>query len=202
MQGARDKPFLASLDKNPPETLADFMTRSDKCVDAKETRNLREAAQNVLMEIKSEGFVSWPNKLRSNPNSWNKDKYCHYHRDHSHGMSDCYHLKEEIERLIREGRLREHVERTGTAEECSADNRPTEEIQTIIGGSRGRGDSNNARKNHTRSISQPESEILIIARPSKEKKREKYCITFTDEDARGIHHPHDDALVITLTIAN
>ena len=27
-------------------------------------------------------------------------------------------------------------------------------------------------------------------------------ITFTDEDAERIHHPHDDALVITLLIAD
>ncbi|XP_058111314.1 uncharacterized protein LOC131254342 [Magnolia sinica] len=156
MQGVRDKPFLASLDKNPPETLAEFMIRLDKYADAEETWNFREAIQNakttakgsaknevdsaggkkrkddrksderksstrpdrmfstytplnkpreqVLMEIKSEGFVSWPNKLRSNPNRRNKDKYCHYHRNHGHSTSDCYHLKEEIERLIREGR--------------------------------------------------------------------------------------------------
>ncbi|XP_058076315.1 uncharacterized protein LOC131224885 [Magnolia sinica] len=31
---------------------------------------------------------------------------------------------------------------------------------------------------------------------------EKYCISFTKEDARGIHHPHDDALVVTLMITN
>ncbi|XP_058111129.1 uncharacterized protein LOC131254142 [Magnolia sinica] len=250
MQGIRDKPFLSSVDKNPPETFAKFMTRSDKHTDAEETRNLCEAAQNtkisakkevdsaggkkrkddrtrdecksgkrpdrrfctytvlnkpqeqVLMEIKSERFVSWLNKLRSKPNRRNKDKYCHYHRDHGHNTSDCYHLKEEIERLIRECRLREHVERTGTAEERPGDNRPTKEIRTIVGGPRGGDDSNNARKNHARSISRPESEILIIVQPSKENKREKYCISFTDEDARGIHNPHDDALIITLTIAN
>ena len=28
------------------------------------------------------------------------------------------------------------------------------------------------------------------------------AITFTDEDAGRIHHPHDDAIVITLLIAN
>ena len=27
-------------------------------------------------------------------------------------------------------------------------------------------------------------------------------ITFTDEDVERIHHPHDDAIVITLLIAN
>ncbi|XP_058106949.1 uncharacterized protein LOC131250683 [Magnolia sinica] len=163
---------------------------------------LNKPQEQVLMEIKGEGFVNWPDWLQSNPNQRSKNKYCYYHRDHGHNTSHCYHLKEEIERLIREGRLREHVKRTGTMEECLGENRPTEEIRTIVGGPRGGGDSNNARKNHAKSISRPESEILILTRPSKEKKREKYCISFTDEDARGIHHLHDDTLVVTLMIVN
>ncbi|XP_058111850.1 uncharacterized protein LOC131255169 [Magnolia sinica] len=230
------------------------MARSDKYVDAEETRILREAAQSakisakesvrkevdtaggkkrkddrprderrsgkrpdykfsmytllnkpqkqVLMEIKGEGFINWPDKLQSNSNRRSKNKYFHYHRDHGHNTSDCYHLKEKIERLIREGCLRGHVERTGTTEERSGDNRPMEEIRTIVSGPRGRSDSNNAQKNHARSISRPMSEILILAQPLKERKKDKYCISFTDEDARGIHHPHNDALVVTLTIAN
>ncbi|XP_058078653.1 uncharacterized protein LOC131226981 [Magnolia sinica] len=254
MQGVRDKSFLASLDKNPPTTLAEFMARLNKYADAEETRIMREAAQNVkvpakesakkevdsasgkkrkddrtrderksgkrldrkflmytllnksqeqvLMEIKGEGFVNWPDRFRSNPNRRSKNKYCHYHCNHGYNTSDCYHLKEKIERLIQKGHLREHVERTGTTEERSGENRPTEEIRTIVGGPRGGGNSKNAWKNHSRSISQLESEILILARPSKEKKIEKYCISFTDENAWGIHHTHDDALVVTLTIAN
>ena len=31
---------------------------------------------------------------------------------------------------------------------------------------------------------------------------EEQAITFTDEDAAIIHHPHDDAIVITLLIAD
>ena len=31
---------------------------------------------------------------------------------------------------------------------------------------------------------------------------EEPVITFTSEDARKLHHPHDDAIVITLTIMN
>ena len=33
-------------------------------------------------------------------------------------------------------------------------------------------------------------------------KKDEPCIIFTDEDARQLHHPYDDAIVITLTIAN
>ncbi|XP_058106488.1 uncharacterized protein LOC131249737 [Magnolia sinica] len=52
MQGFRDKPFLASLDKNLPETLAEFMTLSDKYANAEEIRNLRKAAQNAKIGAK------------------------------------------------------------------------------------------------------------------------------------------------------
>ena len=33
-------------------------------------------------------------------------------------------------------------------------------------------------------------------------REDEPAITFTDEDARWLHHSHDDAIVITLTIAN
>ena len=33
-------------------------------------------------------------------------------------------------------------------------------------------------------------------------REDKPAITFIDEDARRLHHPHDDVIVITLTIAN
>ena len=31
---------------------------------------------------------------------------------------------------------------------------------------------------------------------------DEQAITFTDEETERIHHPHDDAIVITLLIAN
>ena len=34
------------------------------------------------------------------------------------------------------------------------------------------------------------------------RNTDEEAITFTDEDAERVHHPHDDAIVITLLIAN
>ena len=31
---------------------------------------------------------------------------------------------------------------------------------------------------------------------------DEQTITFTDEDAKRVHHPHDDAIIITLLIAD
>ena len=47
----------------------------------------------VLMQIKDEGALTFPNKLKGDPSKRPKDKYCCFHRDHSHDMSDCYNLK-------------------------------------------------------------------------------------------------------------
>ncbi|XP_058103358.1 uncharacterized protein LOC131246909 [Magnolia sinica] len=207
----------SDADKNPPETLVEFMTQSDKYADAEETRNLREAVQNAKTTAKG----SAKNEVNSAGGNKRKDERARDERrsgKRPNRMFSTYislnkpreqvlmEIKserfEEIERLIREGRLKEHVERTGTTEERPSDDRPTEEIRTIVRGPLCGNDSNNAQKNHARSLNRPESDTLIIARPSKEKKKERYCISFTDEDARGIYHPHDDALVITLIIAN
>ena len=44
--------------------------------------------------------------------------------------------------------------------------------------------------------------IQLSGRSPKAKSTAEQAITFTDEDAERIHHPHDDAIVITLLITN
>ena len=44
--------------------------------------------------------------------------------------------------------------------------------------------------------------IQLFGRSPKTKTTEEQAITFMDEDAARIHHPHDDAIVITLLIAD
>ena len=44
--------------------------------------------------------------------------------------------------------------------------------------------------------------IQIMGRPSKLSRIDYPTIAFTKEDARRLHHPHDDALVITLLVAD
>ena len=38
--------------------------------------------------------------------------------------------------------------------------------------------------------------------PPRMSREDEPAIIFPDKDARRLHHPHDDAIVITLTIAN
>ena len=47
----------------------------------------------VLMQIKDEGDLTFPGKLKGDPNKRSKDKYCRFHRDHGYDIADCYNLK-------------------------------------------------------------------------------------------------------------
>ena len=73
------------------------------------------------------------------PNKRNKSKYCRFHKDHGHDTDECYDLKQQIENLIKQGKLRHFVERDhkdeklkGKMEESSRP--PLGEIKVIIGG--------------------------------------------------------------------
>ena len=44
--------------------------------------------------------------------------------------------------------------------------------------------------------------IQLSRRPLRTRRADEQAITFIDEDAGRVHHPHDDAIVITLLIAD
>ena len=63
----------------------------------------------VLMQIKDEEALTYPGKLKGDSNRRSKDKYCRFHRDHSHDTADCYDLKQQIKALIKQGKLQRFV---------------------------------------------------------------------------------------------
>ncbi|XP_059436534.1 uncharacterized protein LOC132169527 [Corylus avellana] len=75
------------------------------------------------------------------------------------------------------------------------------EIHTTSGGIAGEGSSSSSRKAYARRT-KADDEVLSIGRPSKVAKKEVMTISFSEEDARGVIFPNDDALVVTLTVAN
>ena len=48
----------------------------------------------VLMQIKDEGTLTFPEKLKSDPTKRSRNKYCCFHRDHGHDTADCYDFKQ------------------------------------------------------------------------------------------------------------
>ena len=63
----------------------------------------------VLMQSKDKGALTFLDKLNGDPNKRPRDKYCCFHCNHGHDTSDCYDLKQQIEALIRRGKLQRFV---------------------------------------------------------------------------------------------
>ena len=111
---------------------------------------LNMSLEQVLMQIKDDPSLKWLEKMKGDPNKHNRNKYCRFHRDHMHDMDECFDLKQQIENLIRQGKLRNFLRQNhkdkklkGKLEEPSRP--PLGEIKVIIGGT-SIGQSSKSRK--------------------------------------------------------
>ena len=93
--------------------------------------------EQVLMQIKNDPSLKWLEKMKGDPNKGNRNKYCRFHRGYGHDMDDCFDLKQQIENLIKQGKLRNFLGRDhkdeklkGKLEESSQP--PLGEIRVII----------------------------------------------------------------------
>ncbi|XP_075640286.1 uncharacterized protein LOC142612040 [Castanea sativa] len=156
----------------------------------------------VLMKIKDEGTLTFPGKMKGDPNKRPKDRYCRFHRDHGHDTADCYDLKQQIKALIRQGRLQRFVrkERTDQPQEQTPRREnerprpPVGDIQMIVGGTTSAGSSKKARKTYLRMV----QSVHLTGSSPKMARLDNPSIGFSEEDARRLHHPHDNALVVSI----
>ena len=66
----------------------------------------------------------------------------------------------------------------------------------IVGGTAVTGSSKKARKTYLRMV----KNVQLMGSVPKIARRESPIIGFSEEDARRLHHPHDDALVVNIWI--
>ena len=137
-------------------------------------------------------------RMRSHSRKRNPNMFYLYHRDHGHDMEECIQLRDEIEELIRRGRLNKFIRHHSEGredrsralpqsellrrEEQHEDRPPIGIINTISGGPR--------RGATSGSIGPPK------------RQRTEESITFIEEDAQEIQFPHNDAVVVSLNIAD
>jgi hypothetical protein len=102
-----------------------------------------------------------------------KNLYCRFHRDHGHLTENCMALKEQVETLIRQGKLQKYVglppntrpPKVQGPKEQTENRRPgpVGEIRTIIGGFASGRTSRASRKAYARQV----HNILVVQRSSK-----------------------------------
>ncbi|XP_050258913.1 uncharacterized protein LOC126703903 [Quercus robur] len=149
--------------------------------------SLTASIDQVLMQIKDEGALTFPGKLKGDLNKRSRDKYYRFHRDHGHDTTDYYDLKQQIEALIKQGKLQRLVskERTDPPQEQAPRREnerprsPIGDIRMIVRGTTIIGSSKKACKTYLRMVQNVQ---LTISVP-KMVRIDNPVIGFSKEDA-------------------
>ncbi|XP_030968728.1 uncharacterized protein LOC115989201 [Quercus lobata] len=194
----------------PDEQNSDLLREMRKEMD--ELRSAIKEKTDRSVDKMDEHYLKWPRPLHSSPNVRDKNKYCRFHKDHGHNTEDCRDLKEQIEELIRKGKLQKYVKK-GKYSKFRDDNKiqhesfswdddsPSQpphkvigEINTIAGGPFLGGSFKSLKKAYQRQVNS-----IHVVPPSKHRRTYQE-MSFSEGDAMGVKQPHNDPLVIMLNI--
>ncbi|KAL5579880.1 hypothetical protein UlMin_012322 [Ulmus minor] len=138
------------------------------------------------------GIFTIPPTIKTPVNRCDNTKYCRYYHDIGHITEECRVLKDEIERLIQRGQLRNYVRGNEHQHRQPAqeNQQPRQEGEDI---------ENYARQ--ARSEPFPH-QINLAEHKNKALRLSNEPIIFTEEEASGLWYPHKDAIVVALRIAS
>ncbi|XP_057949272.1 uncharacterized protein LOC131144550 [Malania oleifera] len=160
----------------------------------------------VLMQIRKKDYVSWPEPMRTPLHKRNVSKFCQFHKDHGHNTEECIQLRNKIEALIKRGYLSRFIKKEDPPMKTREQKRPNKndkeeqviaEIAVIFGGSTSAGDSGGSQKRYAKQVLSVEK-----GEPNSKRNRQGEDIFFDSQDEEGVQQPHDDALVLSLLVAN
>ena len=61
--------------------------------------------------MERENLVTLPPRMKKDTFKRDRSKYCDYNKDNHHDTEECIHLKENIEELIRQGHLKNFIQK-------------------------------------------------------------------------------------------
>ena len=86
-QGPRPKKARIGEKKDRDNKKASYSAQSQQYTP------LNMPLEQVLMQIKDDPSLKWPEKMKGDPNKRYRNKYCRFHRDHEHDTDKCFDLK-------------------------------------------------------------------------------------------------------------
>ncbi|XP_062014159.1 uncharacterized protein LOC133730618 [Rosa rugosa] len=124
----------------------------------------------------------------------NTSKLCKYHEDSGHNTNHCNALKTAIETLYRDGKLEQFKVRQPPP--VVANIEPMRRINTIDSGAPITNMSLKARKRYARTNHPKDVCNICYERSAKLPRSGWEPITFSEEEERRVHLPHDDPFLI------
>ena len=104
LQERRD--FRSDLFSNNNRSRRDYLEQSGSTGAQVVHAMFREPLHKILEKVKNELFFQWPSRMAGDPAKCNQSLYCEYHQEPGHTTDDCRNLKNHLDQLIREGKLR------------------------------------------------------------------------------------------------
>ncbi|XP_072058051.1 uncharacterized protein [Arachis hypogaea] len=152
VNGLRECPFSQSISKRHPTSLSDMQERVEKKI------------------CHTERLPS-PRPIK-NKKGGSRSEYCEYHKLYGHSTNDCYNMKNEIEKLVREGRLdrylMERSDHHGKMKQDEEDQRDPppwsleRHIHMISRGFVGGGLTKSSRKRHLKEVYQVGGKVADV----------------------------------------
>ncbi|KAK1391928.1 hypothetical protein POM88_010984 [Heracleum sosnowskyi] len=151
-----------------------------------EYARLNTPRSQILIEIAKEEDIKWPKPMRADLSKRNQNQFCRFHKEVGHDTDDCRQLKDEIEFLIRRGKLSKFTK----------------------DGSQGSQRGNYERKDYDRRDNdqdrnpKPRGPVINMIFGGPTAAGTEVSLGFDDSDLEGVKFPHDDPLVIVPVIGN
>ncbi|XP_024032041.1 uncharacterized protein LOC112094697 [Morus notabilis] len=198
-------PFKRELNRKPPSSYKEILARAQGYINAEEAdandlehrSNKNKGTEQGSMPAKHDGKK--------------------FHGDVGHHTNDYADLKDEIERVIRDGRLQEfkaeriprndghggqNDSRRRDDNQRPEDREPAGVIRTVLGGLYIGGDSRISQKDYVHEARGVYQERFWSVSAAKTPIFSITDVAFNEDDASEVHFPHNDALVIEAMIGN
>lgn len=163
----------------------------------------------ILTHIKDKPFFQWPGKMRGDPADRDSSKFCSFHLEKGHMTEDCRTLKHYLEYLVKKGFLKEflqeavdantHPYRLDANDQLNGDEGilPKKVIHVVEVKAKNNPEARHQFRKGCHSLEVLKADVRISKRV---KTQDDLGLSFTDSDLEGLQLPHNDPLILTLSI--